>query len=294
MYPILRTMIFVPGFRTKFLQKAIDLKCDALILDLEDSVPCLYKEDARVNVQKYLNKRVYNQKIFIRINSIDSGFLSQDLDNILHESVYGLMPSMVRDELDIVYIDKLLTQLEHDRGFPHNHFKLCPLIETVSALINAYEIAKSSKRIVGLVFGAEDYLTDLGGLHKKSGSSILMARSMLVMAARSLNLAVLDTPYLNVGDLDGFTKEAEFAREMGFTGQLILHPSQIDVAMNVFTPSLEEVEEAEEIIKKIENSSKSGYGVTLLNGKIVGPPMEKRARDVLEKWNLIKDSQSWW
>lgn len=292
METILRTMTFVPGFRDKFLDKAINFKTDALILDLEDSVPEIYKEDARAKVQQYLNKGVYTQKIFIRVNSIDSGLLNLDLGKILHESVYGLMPTMIRDEYDIVYIDKLLTQLERDGGFAYGHFKLCPLIETVSALINAYKIAKSSKRIVGLAFGAEDYVTDLGGLHKESGSSILMARSLMVMAARSLDLSVLDTPYLNVSDLVGFKREAEFSREMGFTGQLILHPDQIDIAMEIFTPSPAEVNEAQEIIRKIESSSEKGYGVTLLDGKIVGPPMEKRARAVLKKWALIQEIQS--
>lgn len=285
---ILRSMIFVPGFRNTYLEKAKSFNADALILDLEDSVPVLYKDEARKNIAAYLKTVDYPQKIFIRLNSIVSGCLSRDLDSVLVPKVFGFMPSMVKDELDIIYIDKLLTQLEHDKGFTPGHFKLCPLIETGSAVIKAYEIAKASARIVGLAFGAEDYLTDLDGLHKESGTSILVARSMIVMAARSLHIAAIDTPFLHVSNLEAFRREVELARELGFSGQLILHPNQIGIANQVFTPSEEEVEEARRIIIAIKASSKKGQGVTFLDGRLVGPPMEKRARKVVEKWDRIR------
>ena len=291
MQPILRSMIFVPGFRRAFLEKARSFDADALILDLEDSVPVVFKDEARKNIAEWVRAEEYSQKIFIRLNSIDSGYLIRDLDFVLDSRVFGYMPTMVRDDLDIVYIDKLLTQLEHDKGFVLNHFKLCPLIETGSALLKAYEIAKASPRIVGLAFGAEDYLTDLDGLHKESGASILVARSMIVMAARSLNLAAIDTPFLDISNLEGFRREVELARELGFSGQLILHPNQIEITNQVFTPSEEEVAEARRIIAAIEASGKEGQGVTLFDGRLVGPPMEKRARKVLEKWDRIRNAR---
>jgi citrate lyase subunit beta/citryl-CoA lyase len=291
MQHILRSMIFVPGFRSAFLEKARTFDADALIFDLEDSVPVVFKDEARKNIAEFLGTVEYSQKIFIRLNSIDSGYLSRDLDYVLDPRVFGFMPAMVRDELDIVYIDKLLTQLEHDKGFVHGHFKLCPLIETGSALLKAYEIAKASPRMVGLAFGAEDYLTDLDGLHKESGASILVARSMIVMAARSLNMAAIDTPFLDISNLEAFRREVELARELGFSGQLILHPNQIEIANQVFTPSEEEVAEARRIIDAIEASGKEGQGVTLLDGRLVGPPMEKRARKVVEKWDRIKSAR---
>lgn len=285
----LRTMIFVPGFRTAFLEKAIGFDADALILDIEDSVPVPFKGDARDNIAAFLEKGVFPQKVFVRLNSIGSGFLSQDLAKVLHHGVYGFVPTMIKDELDIVYLDKLLAQLEHDNGFEIGKFKLCPLIETGSAVLKAYEIAQSSPRIVGLAFGAEDYLTDLDGLHKEHGMSILTARSMIVMAARSLGLEAIDTPYLDVRDIDGFRREVELARELGFSGQLVLHPDQLSAANQVLTPSDEEVAEARCIIDAIEASSTQGNGVTLLDGKLVGPPMEKRARRLLAKWELINE-----
>lgn len=284
MNKLVRSMIFVPGYQTRFLEKAVNFKADALILDLEDSVPSAYKADARKNIQQYLAKNVFQQDVYIRINSIYSGCLTSDLQVALHPNVKGIMPAMIRDDMDIVYLDKLLDQLEIDNGITQGHFKLFPLIETGSAVLNVYAIARASRRSVGLAFGAEDYLTELDGLHKDHGKSILVARSMIVMAARSLGLDALDTPYLDVGNLEGFRREVELARELGFSGQLLLHPDQIQIANEIFTPSEQEVLEARRIIDAIEESKNEGKGVTLLDGKLVGPPMEKRAKRLLEKW----------
>jgi len=287
MASLLRTMIFVPGFKTSFLEKARSFESDAIILDLEDSVPHALKQQARLNVKEYLNSYDCKRKIFIRLNSIDSGLLSKDLEIAMHPNVYGFMPSMIKDELDLIYIDRLLTQLEFDNGFQIGTFKLCPLIETGSAVLKSYEIAKSSSRLVGLAFGAEDYLTDLDGLHKKTGASILTARSMIVMAARSLKIEAIDTPYLDIYDVDGFANDVKLSRELGFSGRLILHPGQIEISNRIFTPDKDEVCEAQRIIAAIESSCMRGEGVTLIDGKLVGPPMEKRARKVLQKWKSI-------
>lgn len=284
----LRTMIFVPGYMIKFLEKAITMNSDAIILDLEDSVPEVYKNDARNNVKKYLDKNIFTQQLFIRVNSIDSGLLSEDLKWTLHDNTNGFMFTKARDENDIIYFDKLLSQLEYDNGFPIGKFKMCPLIETGSAVLRAYQIAIASKRVIALVFGGEDYLTDLDGLHKEHGMSLIVPRSLIVIAARSAKIEAIDTPYLNIKDLSGFKNEVELARELGFSGTLIIHPDQIDIANNAFTPSDEEIFEAERIYNAIEESKKKGLGVTLLDGKLIGPPMQKRAINVLSKINKIR------
>ncbi len=157
----LRTMTFVPGYMTKFLDNAIKFNSDALILDLEDSVPDAFKDNARTNVKKYLDNNAFKQQIYVRLNSLDSGMLTKDLNYSLHENTYGFMFTKAVDEKDINYFDKLLTQLEKDHDFPIGKFKICPLIETGSAVLRAYQIAKASPRVNALAFGGEDYLTDL-------------------------------------------------------------------------------------------------------------------------------------
>lgn len=287
----LRTMTFVPGYMRKFLEKAKSFKSDALILDLEDSVPLEYKDQARKNIKEFLSQKSYQQQIYIRVNSIDSGLLSDDLEAVLLENTDGIMFTKIIDERDIYYFDRLLTQLELDRSFRPNKFKICPLIETGSALLSAYQIAKASPRVVALAFGGEDYLTDLDGLHKEHGVSLLVPRSMIVMAARSAKIEAIDTPYLNIQNVDGFKQEAGLARELGFSGSLIIHPSQIEIANGIFTPSKEEVKEARIVINTINESKRKGLGVALLDGKLIGPPMEKRALKILSKMKQIENAE---
>lgn len=271
----------------KFLEKAVDFNADALILDLEDSVPEVYKPHARELIAEHLNARRFSQQVFVRVNDMESGLLSQDLEATVHDCVTGFMPTKVRDESDIVYLDRFLVQLERDRGYAPGKFKLLPLVETGSAMLHAHQIATASPRIVGLALGAEDYLTDLDGLHKEHGTSLIVPRSLIVIAARSAHIDVLDTPFLDIREVDAFRREVEQARELGFSGQLLLHPTQIDIANEVFSPSEEEVSEARRIIQAIDESSAKGLGVTLLDGKLVGPPMRKRALNVLGKAERI-------
>ena len=283
----LRSAMFVPGYMRKFLDKAVEFRADALLLDLEDSVPEPYKDDARQYIREYLDANRFRQQTFIRVNDIDSGLLSKDLAATLHENTDGFMFTKVRDERDIIYFDKLLCQYEHDNGFPIGKFKMLPLIEMGSAVLRAHQIATASTRMIGLAFGGEDYLTDLDGLHKEHGTSLIVPRSLIVIAARSAHIDALDTPFLDIRNTDGFRKEVEQARELGFSGQLVLHPTQIDIANEVFSPSEEEITEARRIIAAIEESSQKGLGVTLLDGKLVGPPMRKRALKVLAKAERI-------
>ncbi len=283
----LRSAMFVPGYTRKFLDKAVGFRADALLLDLEDSVPVPYKEDARTFIREYLDQNKFPQQTFIRVNDIESGLLTKDLDATLHENTTGFMFTKVKDENDIIYFDKLLSQLEHDHGFEDGKFKMLPLIETGSAILRAYEIATASPRMIGLAFGGEDYLTDLDGLHKEHGTSLIVPRSLIVIAARSAHIDVLDTPFLDIRNGEGFRKEVEQARELGFSGQLLLHPTQISIANEIFSPSVEEVAEAERIVEAIRESSEKGQGTTLLDGKLVGPPMLKRAQNVLKKSERI-------
>jgi citrate lyase subunit beta/citryl-CoA lyase len=279
--------MFVPGYMRKFLDKATTFEADALILDLEDSVPAPFKDDARKFIKEYLDENRFTQEVFIRVNDLESGLLSKDLDAVLHPNTAGIMFTKVTDERDIIYFDKLLTQMEQDRGLEIGKFSMFPLIETGSAVMRAYNIATASPRVVALAFGGEDYLTDLDGLHKEHGTSLIVPRSLIVMAARSAHVDAVDTPFLNIRDLEGFRKEVEQARELGFSGQLVLHPDQIDIANEIFSPSEEEITEARRIMEAIAKSSAEGLGVTLLDGKLVGPPMHKRAINVLKKAERI-------
>ncbi len=284
----LRTMLFVPGHLPRFLEKAAHTDADALILDVEDSVPLPNKPEARQNIKKYLDSGIYRQQIFIRVNAMDTGMLPEDLRWTTHQAVTGFMFTKVCDGRDVQYFDRLLTQSERDAGLEAGKFKMCPLIETACAGLHTFQIATASPRLVALAFGGEDYLTDLDGLHRKHGLGFLVPRALVVMAARAARLEALDTPYLDIGDDDGFTREVTLARELGFSGQLVIHPNQIPIANRIFSPSEEEIREATRIVDAIEEGRQKGLGVGLLDGSLIGPPMEKRARAVLRKVGRIR------
>jgi citrate lyase subunit beta/citryl-CoA lyase len=188
------------------------------------------------------------------------------------------MFSKARDERDIVYYDKLLSQLERQYGFEQGRFRMCPLIETGSAILRAYQMATASPRMRALAFGGEDYLTDLDGLHLEHGTSLIVPRSLIVIAARAARIEAIDTPYLAIRDLEGFRREVSQARELGFSGQLVLHPSQIAVA--------------NEILAAIAESGAGGLGVTLLDGRLIGPPMLARARHIESKLARIRHTEA--
>ncbi len=279
----LRSMIFVPGYKEKFLENAIGFNADALILDIEDSVPYGFKDESRKNIKIFLDNNSFKQDIYIRVNSFKSGMLSRDLECAINKNTTGIMFPKVNNERDVFYFDRMLTQIEMDKGFPVGKFKMCPLIETGSGILNALEIATASDRLTAITFGGEDYLTDLDGLHKEHGMSLLVPRSLIVIAARTAGIEVLDTPYLNLRDIEGLKREFSLAKELGFSGSLLIHPSQIDIANEIFFPSKEEIENSKKLIQAIEESKASGSAVTLIDGQLVGPPMLKRAEKVIEK-----------
>jgi len=287
---LLRSMLFVPTYKKKFLDKALQTDADALILDLEDSVPNIFKQEARLNVREYLEQgRFKGVQVFVRLNSIESELLLEDLKYVLHNDIDGFMLSKIYTQDDMIYYDKLITQLESENNSAEGHFKFIPLIETTSAVMDVYNIAKVSKRTIALAFGGEDFLNDLEGLHGDPPRAFDYPRAAIAIAARAAGIEPIDTPYLAIRDYEGFVKEETISFELGYAGCLVIHPEQIELANICFTPRAEEVELSKQIIKCIEESKEMGSGVAMLGNKMIGPPMEKRARKVIDKMELIRN-----
>lgn len=280
---LLRSMMYMPGYKEKYFDKLDESGADAVILDLEDSVPARFKPQARENVKNFL--KAYQKKktrIFVRLNSIESRLLFEDLQYVLHPSVDGYLLTKIYTSDDMVYYDKLFTQLENEHDFPEGSFDFVPLIETPSAVLDIYHIAVSTKRIVALAFGGEDFLNDMGGYHGAPPKGLDYPRSVISLAARAADVLPIDTPYLKVKDEEGFRQEERTSFEIGFAGIQCLHPFQVSLANEVFMPTEEEIQEAKRIIAVIDESSRRGTGVAMLGGNMIGPPMEKRVRKVLD------------
>ena len=286
---LFRSLLFVPAYRKKFIDSALKTDADALIIDLEDAVPLEYKADARVILKEYILGGCFSaRQVFVRLNSIESRMLFEDIETILHPDIAGVMLTKVYSADDMIYYDKLFTQYEQEKGLEEGHFKFLPLIETTAAVLNVYEIAAATTRTIAICFGGEDFLNDLEGLHKVPPRTFDYPRAQIAIAARAAGILPIDTPFLDLHNEEGFINEENISFEMGYAGALLIHPKQIPLAHSCFVPKEDEVQRSEAIVAAIKEAEKTGSGVAMLNGKMIGPPMRKRAEKVLRIMELIE------
>lgn len=286
---LLRSMFFIPGHVDKYLDKAHQIPADALILDVEDSVPPVKKQKARDNIQKILKTgRLKEKQVIIRINELDAGMLLKDLRAVLHPDVMGIMPAKVYSKQDMAFYNEVLNQYEYELGLNKGHFKIIPLIETLLSFENINNIANSCERLIALAFGGEDYLKELGGAHGENDHTFDYPRTKIAIAAKASGLQAIDTPYLDVYDMEGFSAREQKSKDLGFEGCLLIHPKQIELANNCFSPSKTEYNKAKSIFEAVKKSDEKGLSVALLDGMLIGPPMQKNAFKTLRKQELIE------
>lgn len=291
---VLRTMLFVPAHKGDFIEKAAKSNADALVLDLEDSCqPDSNKVIGRENIQKALNADIFGKKkIFVRINPRQTGFMFDDLCAVAIPELDGFLYPMAGSKDDIVFFDNMLTEIEMSRNLPIGKFKLFPVIETGEGVLNAHEIAMASERIVALGLGSEDFATDIDCIRDEDNVSIQIPRQNIVFAARSVGAIPVDTPHVNVHDLEGLEKHIKQARTLGFGGMQILHPKEIELCHKYYTPSEEEAQSAYELTQLYEEAQKHSDGVSIAKGRFVSPPTYKRALQLIENYERIKDFEN--
>lgn len=280
-------MLFMPGNNAGMLLNADALGADSVILDLEDAVSPAEKDAARIlvrNALKYLNYR--DCEVVIRINSIDTDFWKKDLDEIIPFRPDFIMPPKINSKEDIEIVASYIEEVEKRHDIKEAT-PIIALIETALGVENAYEIARSSDRVIGIFLGAEDLTADLRCARTKEGAEILYARGRMVMAARAANIAVYDTPFTDVDDDEGLIKDSEFAKSLGFSGKAAISPRHVMAINEVFSPSLEEIEYAKEVMDTIREAEEQGKGAVSLRGKMIDAPIVERARQTLEMAKAI-------
>lgn len=282
--------MFVPGHNEKLLLKAAESDADALILDLEDSVtPFHNKIAARKLCAMLVQMRKFSGfSVWIRVNDKDSGLLEDDIKSFIMPYVDGFIYPKSYDSEDIINVDKLIQKYEEHACFKAGHFKLIPLIETCSAVINAYQIATASQRVIALAFGCEDFVADLQGVHDERHLSLYTPRAMIAMACRAAGKIPVDTVHIKVHDLNDLEENLKVAKTLGFEGMLILNPKEIPLAKHYFTPTPQEVADAKKMLKLAEEAEKSEKGVAYLDDRFVGPPMVLAAKKLLKKYDDIE------
>lgn len=287
---LLRSLMFVPAHNDRLLDSAARSNADVLLLDLEDSVqPQPNKQIARKKIIERVNSGQFAQHhVFPRINDRESGELLKDILQLTIPGVDGFMYPKAKLGEDIYFIDKLLETIEFEKGFPQGHFKIIPIIETAAAVLNAQDICKASKRVIAIAFGCEDFVADIQGVHDLEGQSIYTARAIIAMAAHANGVTPIDTVHIKVHDLEDLERNLILAKKLGFQGMLVLNPKELPLVHQYFSPSKEDVAEAEEMLQLYKEAEKNGQGVAVKNGKFIGPPMVLKAKKILLKNQKIK------
>jgi citrate lyase subunit beta / citryl-CoA lyase len=269
---LLRSWMFVPGHQQKMINKALGLKLDVAIFDLEDGVPPAEKDTARNLVTGALVRPPGVPLRFVRIHAVGSAEMEQDIQAVIRPGLDGLVLPKVETPEDVRRIDEILNAREPKSG----RIRLLATIESARGLIQAPAIAAASPRLVGLMFGAEDFALDLGIFGDPS--ELLYPRSAVVVAAASERLQAIDRIYTDFRNPDGLIQDTRQARELGFTGKALIHPAQIEPVHKVFRPTAEEVEYARRVVEAFEKTE----GAIAVDGKMVDLPIVERARRVLQ------------
>ena len=279
---IIRNPIFVPGNRLSMLEKATGFATDAVVADLEDSVPMTEKPAARVVVADMIPALAKSgQRVIVRINSLDTGLTADDIAAIVRPDVYAISVGKITSPDDISEYGRLLDGAEAITGLPAGQTLLIPWIETAAGVLHAYDIAQASDRVAAITFGAEDYTRDVGIRRTASGEEVQFPRSLVALAAHAAGVTPLDTPYVNFRDPEGLESDIAEAARLGYKGKFAIHPAQLEPIRRLFGPQPDEIEYARRVITAWDAASADGRGSLDLDGAMVDVPVVERARNTL-------------
>ncbi|MCL5127252.1 CoA ester lyase [Algibacter sp. L4_22] len=286
---LMRSLMFVPAHSEKLMASAAKIDADILLLDIEDSVqPLENKQVARDKAIKYIQEGKFKGRhIFPRINDRESGQLLKDVTQLSISGVDGFMYPKARTGKDIYFFDKLLETIEYEKGIEIGTYKIIPLIETASAVMNVQSICSASKRVIAIAYGSEDFITDLGGIHDNDHQSLFTPRALIAMGARAQNVIPIDTVHVRVKDLEDLEENLKLSIKLGFEGMLVLNPMELDLVHKYYSPTEEQVKHSQDILKYDDEAKQEGKGVAIINGKFIGPPFVAKAKKILLKNELV-------
>ncbi len=259
----LRSVLYMPGSNERALEKAKGIACDALILDLEDSVAPDAKPAARESAAAAAASGDYGRRtVSIRVNGIGTEWHEADLS----AAAQAGPDAIVVPKVDSVAQVHQLVDMMEAAGAP-DHTQLWAMIETPTAILDVRDIAAASPRLQALVLGTNDIVKELYAEHVPGRAPILPSLHTVLLAGRAAGIAVIDGVYNDVKDTDGFLAECDQGRQMGFDGKTLIHPGQVEGANTAFAPSEQAVEDARGLIAAFEDGR--GAGVVTYNGKMV-------------------------
>lgn len=277
-----RSMLFVPGNNPGMIRDAYIYGSDSIMFDLEDSVSMHEKDAARFLVYSALTTINYGKKeLVVRINDLNSGLGVKDLEAIVRARPNIIRLPKTETAQDILDCEAEILRIEREAGIPEGSTQMMAAIESARGVLNAYAIATASPRLVAIALGAEDYVTDLKTT-RSDGTELFFARCMILNAARAAGIDAIDTVYSDINNEEGFLKEVELIRKLGFDGKSVINPRQIPPLHQAFVPSEKDLKKARAIMDAIQEANARGSGVASLNGKMIDKPVVIRAERLLE------------
>lgn len=298
-----RSELAVPGSQPKMFQKAGDSDADFIFLDLEDAVAPADKEQARRNVISALSEvewRSGGKSISVRINGLDTLYMYRDIVDVIEQAgeyLDTVLVPKVGVPADVYMVDALLTQIEKAHGIEHS-IGIEVLIETALGMANVEMIAQSSRRLEAMHFGVADYAasvrartTNIGGLNPDyPGDQWHAGISRMVAACRAYGLRAIDGPFGDVNDTDGYVASGRRAAALGCEGKWAIHPSQIALANQIFTPPENEIDWAKRTLEALEEAEREGRGAIAVDGKMIDAASARMAQTIVQTSDAIETS----
>lgn len=300
-----RSELAVPGSNTSFIDKAANSAADVVFLDLEDAVAPADKERARRNVIAALRDidwAARGKTVSVRINGLDTHYMYRDVIDVMEQAgdrVHTILVPKVGVPADLYCVETLINQVEQAKSYP-NKVGIEALIETALGMANVEAIASSPGRLEALHFGVADYAASnrartvsIGGLNPDyPGDQWHFALSRMVVAARAYGLRPIDGPFGDFSDPEGYRAGARRAAALGAEGKWAIHPSQIELANEVFSPPRDEVDRARRIIEALAEAAAQGKGAAAVDGKMIDAASERMAQTVIALDQQIRTAAS--
>jgi citrate lyase beta subunit len=274
----------MPGDDRRKIEKSTTLGVDCICMDMEDGVAITRKSDARAIIAQAMKDFDFGaSERCIRINSIGSGLESYDLVAALAAEPDTIVVPKVETADQVKWVSEHIEKYESSSNKDPGSVRLLVGVETARGILNLKEIAEADTRLEAIIFGAEDYAASIGARRTKEGTEVLYARQAVVTACAANDLQAIDMVFIDFRDEMGLRVEAEQGAGFGFSGKQIIHPNQVPVVQDAFTPSDEAIEYARRIVETFEASQREGKGAYALDGKMIDMPLLKNAQKVLDR-----------
>ena len=280
-----RALLYMPGDNWKMITKSVTLGVDSICMDMEDGAAINKKAEARATIAKALQELDFGaSEKLARINSVGSGWEQEDIEAVLPHYPDGIVIPKVESFEQVEWASRIIEDAELKNGWKVNSIRILIGVETAKGILNLKEIA-AHPRLDAIIFGGEDFAASIGAVRTKDAVELLYARQAVIVACAAYDLQPLDIVTIDYKDLEALKVESEFGARLGFSGKQIIHPNQVQVVQEAFTPSDEAITYARRIVETFEASQKEGKGAYSLDGKMIDMPLLKNAQKVLARAN---------